>query len=199
MPTRDELIHAAEQVIREHGIAGATTRAIARAAGCSEGSLYNHFRGKEDLIRSVVTSRMSGYVDYARDLPERAGTSTVEEHLVQLGRLAIPFFRRLAPMFAAALSDPESARDRAARTGHDHGPRQAIGRIVEYLRREQQAGRVSPAATPEGAAAALVGACMHYALVTEALGPHAMPLSADDHVTSTVRSLLHGLAPHEEQ
>ncbi|HZU16911.1 MAG TPA: helix-turn-helix domain-containing protein, partial [Candidatus Dormibacteraeota bacterium] len=40
---RERIVAAAARVIRERGVVNATTREIAREAGVSEGSLYNHF------------------------------------------------------------------------------------------------------------------------------------------------------------
>ena len=54
---RRRIIEAADTLIREHGIAGATTREIARAAGCAEGSIYVHFEDKIDLVIAVIVER----------------------------------------------------------------------------------------------------------------------------------------------
>ena len=51
--SREQILAAAERVVAERGYAGATTKAIAREAQCSEGSLYNHFPDKRELFRAV--------------------------------------------------------------------------------------------------------------------------------------------------
>jgi AcrR family transcriptional regulator len=50
---RDQLLDAARDVLREKGIMGATTREIARAAKCADGTLYNHFRTREELFLAL--------------------------------------------------------------------------------------------------------------------------------------------------
>ncbi len=52
--TRDRLIQAAIDVLAIAGIAGATTREIARVAGVSEVTLFRHFQSKELLLSAVA-------------------------------------------------------------------------------------------------------------------------------------------------
>lgn len=46
---RAQLIDVAIPLFGEHGFAGTTTKAIARAAGVSEAIIFRHFRSKEEL------------------------------------------------------------------------------------------------------------------------------------------------------
>lgn len=50
---RIQFIKAAAKVIREHGVARATTRSIAEEAGAPLASLHYCFRGKEELFEEV--------------------------------------------------------------------------------------------------------------------------------------------------
>jgi AcrR family transcriptional regulator len=54
VPARDRLLHAAAQVFARDGLAGATTRAIAKEAGVNEVTLFRHFQTKERLLAAVV-------------------------------------------------------------------------------------------------------------------------------------------------
>src|SRR5687768_13759883 len=100
MPTREEILAAAEVVIREHGVARATTQRIARMAGCSEGSIYNHFANKDDLVACAVGERMAGFPARVADLVEIAGSGTVEDNLRDVAHAAIAFFHHIAPMLS---------------------------------------------------------------------------------------------------
>lgn len=52
-PRREELIAAAARVFSARGYEGASLREICTAAGILPGSMYHHFRSKEDLFVSV--------------------------------------------------------------------------------------------------------------------------------------------------
>lgn len=171
MPTREEILAAAEQVIRERGVTGATTRQIAQVAGCSEGSLYNHFANKQELIAHAVRERMAGFPQRAQAMAELAGTGEVRANLTELAELAIAFFRSIAPMMAAMMADPATMQRRAeAIDAAGHGPRRTVQAVVDYLRAEQALGRVRREAHPEGAALALVGACFQQAVLAQVFG-----------------------------
>lgn len=57
-PTRVRLLDAAHHLMLTVGLARATTKEIARAAGCSEAALYKHFASKEELFIQVLTERL---------------------------------------------------------------------------------------------------------------------------------------------
>ena len=52
--TRARILKAATEVFATSGIAGATTREIARVAGVNEVTLFRHFQSKEQLLAAVV-------------------------------------------------------------------------------------------------------------------------------------------------
>jgi AcrR family transcriptional regulator len=52
--TRANLIAAATEVFATAGLAGATTREIARVAGVNEVTLFRHFQNKEQLLTAVI-------------------------------------------------------------------------------------------------------------------------------------------------
>lgn len=52
--TRDRLLKTAVEVFATEGIAGATTREIARRADVNELTLFRHFQNKEQLLKAVV-------------------------------------------------------------------------------------------------------------------------------------------------
>lgn len=55
-PQQEILIQAAAKVIREEGVASATTRRIASEAGVPLGSLHYHFENKQQLFEAVSDS-----------------------------------------------------------------------------------------------------------------------------------------------
>jgi len=57
---KDKILSAAARVFTEKGYQRATTKAIAKAAGLSEGALYYHFDNKKDLLVGVLDQLVSG-------------------------------------------------------------------------------------------------------------------------------------------
>jgi TetR/AcrR family transcriptional regulator, cholesterol catabolism regulator len=51
---RERILAAAAGLFREHGYAAVSLRAIAARAGMQGGSLYHHFRGKEEIVGAVL-------------------------------------------------------------------------------------------------------------------------------------------------
>jgi len=58
--SRAAILHAAASEFAEHGIAGARTDAIARAAGVNKALLYYYFKDKETLYGAVLDEAFSG-------------------------------------------------------------------------------------------------------------------------------------------
>ena len=55
MSTRQRLLEGAARVFARDGIAGSTTREIAREAGVNEVTLFRHFQSKDGLIAAVIS------------------------------------------------------------------------------------------------------------------------------------------------
>jgi AcrR family transcriptional regulator len=194
MPTRDDILAAAEQVIRQHGLGGATTKRIAEVAGCSEGSIYNHFANKQDLVTCTVAARMRSFPAEAKALPDQAGSGTVVGNLHTLATSAVRFFSNGVPMMAAMMGEPDEARAHArAIDAQGSGPRWVMRSIVEYLRREQDLDRVAPDADLEGAAICLVGACLQQGFLAYAWGPDLLLLDDSTAATQVARTVARGL------
>ena len=53
---REQIVEAATRVFAEKGFRRATTREVARAAGVSEGTIYNYFEDKDALLMAILES-----------------------------------------------------------------------------------------------------------------------------------------------
>ncbi|GGV00209.1 TetR family transcriptional regulator [Streptomyces litmocidini] len=191
--TRTKLVDTTIRLVGELGYAKTTTRAIAQAAGVAEGTLYRHFPDKATLFAEAVLRQNQHVVDWIETLPARAGTATVAANLTDcLTRLAA-LRADILPLELAILTDPELARV-APPPGALPGP---PGRLAEYLRAEQDLGRLRADADPDHCAvvllALLFGMAMH-----PPLPPDQHPLPALPGIADAVDILLKGLAPRPE-
>jgi AcrR family transcriptional regulator len=189
--TRARLIEATLAVVAETGYAHASTRAIAAAAGVSEGTIYRHFPDKASLFFAAALEPSVAVLDELTGLPELAGQRTVEENLVgALVRLA-ELQERVIPLEIAVLSDPELAAQRRAAAqaagGIPVGPPHAI---AVYLREEQHLGRVRPELDP-GDVAVLLLATFFGLAVTARVTDRALDGAA---IEAAVRTVVRGIA-----
>lgn len=64
--TKARIERAALTLFAEHGVDGVSTKQIASEAGISEGAIYRHFSGKEDLARTLMRTIHSRLTDMIR-------------------------------------------------------------------------------------------------------------------------------------
>jgi TetR/AcrR family fatty acid metabolism transcriptional regulator len=56
---RERVVEAAVEVFAEHGFHGARIAAIAERAGVAEGTIYLHFRSKDELLLTIFREKMA--------------------------------------------------------------------------------------------------------------------------------------------
>ena len=79
---REEIVEAARRIILREGIEAATTRAIAREAGYSNGVLTHYFADKDDIMLSALRSSHRRIVERLRGkLAGRGGLAALRELL----------------------------------------------------------------------------------------------------------------------
>ena len=194
MKLRERMVEATGRVVRERGLTGTTTKQIARAAGCAESSIYNHFKDRHELLAAAAEGCLPNS-EFIRGFPNRAGSGTVRANMEEFARSALSIFAETVPLWAAVLSDPEVlAAHRRNMGGHQSGLEGAFEVVAAYVAAEQKLGRVEPEADAGTAAELLVGACHSRAFLQ---GFVTNPSSSDDErfVNGVVGALLIGLAP----
>jgi AcrR family transcriptional regulator len=197
--TRKRIIDAARAVMLNKGLVRATTKEIARAAGVSEGTIYNYFASKEDLFLCTLTQLRSGFVTLMRGLHERVGTETVPVVLSQVATSALEFYGEAIPMGASFFADPELlARHRELLSERGAGPQRANEAVAGYLRAEQRLGRVRGDADPDAVAYMLLGALYQYVYWRQFLGRPQEPEADDRFIAGILATLVRALAPVSE-
>jgi AcrR family transcriptional regulator len=194
--TRARLIEATRAVVREVGYSHASTRAIAKAAGVAEGTIYRHFPDKASLFFATVLESNAPIVEWVSTLPGRAGQDTVEANLADALTHLARLQDQIVPLELAILTDPELAGQRrealAASRGVPGGPPEAI---AGYLAGEQRLGRVRADVDPT-AAAIVILAALFGLVVTRWRGDEGIE---PDRLASAVRLLVRGLEPTDPE
>ncbi|BBC35878.1 TetR family transcriptional regulator [Streptomyces graminofaciens] len=168
-PTRVRLLDAAHELMLTVGLARATTKEIARAAGCSEAALYKHFDSKEELFVLVLTERLPPLGPLIGGLAAEPGGRSLEENLTEIAHRACLFYEQSFPIAASLYAETQLKRrhDEAMRE-RGTGPHIPIQGLDAYLRAEQALGRVRPDADTFAAASLLLGACAQRAFAYDA-------------------------------
>ena len=194
--TRDRILDAAADVMTRLGLAKATTKEIARAAGCSEALLYKHFREKEEIFLGVLNNRLPNLTATLATLPGKAGTGSVRERLIEVIDLAVRFYEGGLAIGSSMLGDPELVRrHREWLVSHGVGPQMANRWLADYLRAEQKEGRVAGGVDADAAAALLLGASYQRAFLLRLMGEQQLSPPSAEFAGTVVDAALRGLDP----
>lgn len=194
--TRDRILDAAADVMTRLGLARATTKEIARAAGCSEALLYKHFRDKEEIFLGVLKDRLPSLTATLAALPDQAGTGSVRDRLVEVVDVGVRFYEAGLAIGSSMIGDPELVRrHREWMLSRGVGPQLANRMLADYLRAEQKAGRVAAAVDADAAAALLLGASYQRAFMVRLMGEQPLSPPAAEFAPSVVDAALRGLDP----
>jgi AcrR family transcriptional regulator len=95
--TSDRILDAATQVLVEKGLQGFNTNAVAEAAGLTVGTLYHHFRDKNDLLRVLSERDQAVRTEYVRAHVGEFSEVTDLDQWVHGMLAALANFRRRQP------------------------------------------------------------------------------------------------------
>jgi len=182
--TREAILDAALRVIRERGLARATTKEIAKAAGFSEAALYKHFADKSEIFLGVLQERSPGFQPLHKALAAPPGSATVTGNLTEIAAAALAFYSDNFPVFGSIFAEPtifDAHRLRLRQLGA--GPHKVNDALAGYLRGEQDLGRVHVGADVAAAADLLLGACFQQAFLTHFQSRRPDPATAARYAT----------------
>ncbi|MEC0182436.1 TetR/AcrR family transcriptional regulator [Paenibacillus peoriae] len=171
MDLKDKIVEATERVLLMNGLAKTTTKEIARAAGCSEGSLYNHFRNKEDIFLHVLQGKLKNLMNALTLLQSLAGKETVRRNLEQVALAALEDYHTSMPIICSIFSEPSILlRHRESFTLRNESPYMANEVVEAYLLKEREMGRISEKLHPRTVADLLLGGCFQRSFQLNFLG-----------------------------
>lgn len=139
----EAILDAAVEALAERGL-GASIEEIARRAGVSKQTIYNHYGCKAELVRALA-GRRSHAISAPLETPGAA--ENPKEALAGYARILLQTISN--PRSVAVLRLAVAAADEmpdVARAMFDAGARASRARLAEFLRKETEAGRL---ATPD--------------------------------------------------
>ncbi|MES2392384.1 MAG: TetR/AcrR family transcriptional regulator [Acidobacteriota bacterium] len=168
---KTQIIAAAEALLRENGLSGVTTKAIAQAVGCSEGAIYVHFEGRAHLLLTVLEQSLPAMVMPLKALEQRVGRGSPRSNLATAVKGLLEFHERVAPMLCSLFAEPALLESvRASLTERGKGPHGGIARLADYIRQEQKLGRIAAQVDAEASARSLMAGSFFHVFTQQLLG-----------------------------
>jgi len=187
---RNQILDAAAKVFAERGFHRATTKAIAGAAGVAEGTIYNYFDSKGDLLIGMVR-RLSRAESMSTELTE-ALDRDAREFLLAIARQRMSLIEQSRETLQAVL--PEMLISVDLRERFYRRFVQPLSVLLErYVQTRIQSGDVRPVDVP--LAVRSVQAMFIGLFVLRILGDDVLESHWDDMPGVLVDLLFQGLSP----
>ena len=143
------ILDAAAEVFAQRGLTAGLDD-IARRAGVSKQTIYNHYGSKTELVRALATRRVRE-VTAALDLPgavENPRAALVDYARQLLNGLANSRAQGVARLAILSVGEmPELAK-----AIYEAGPQASRSRLAEFLQQENAAGRIDAPDPPQASA-----------------------------------------------
>lgn len=187
--TAQRILRAAAQVFSEHGYVGATTRALAAAAGVNEVTLFRHFGTKQGLFRAVVEqfSAVPGLESRAAQL-----TGDYRSDLMHIAQHYLAMLRRNRR--AILMTMAEAQRQSEIRPVIAAAPTRQRAMLAGYLRQQIARGIVRDLPNPELTAQAFFGMFFEYSMAQLLTEPDAPQPADEDVIAEFVEIFVRGTA-----
>jgi TetR/AcrR family transcriptional regulator len=192
---RQHLLEAALHLFATNGFRGTTTKAIARAAGVSEGIIFRYFPTKEDLYTAILNhkARQQG-IDHMLDVLQRTMAAQDDEALVlQLALKTFETFRRDGDFQRLMLRAELESHD-LARVSHRTLGMPLFGLLRDYVTKRQKAGALRDG-DPTLLVFGMVALPLYFAIVSRLFGLELVKQSDREVALTFARLMLDGLRP----
>lgn len=176
-----KIMEAAFKVFGEHGFERSTTKAIAQEAGVAEGTIFNYFPTKRDILFGFLENEVSGRLPEMLQDSSTRGPALIKSLL----RSRLDMWRThqavMKVMVAEALFKEDVANEIAERVLLP-----GLRQIESYIAEQVEAGVCRPV-NPGIAARGIVGQILWFGLIQPILGE---PEDVDpDSLTETLASI----------
>ncbi len=191
---RMQILMGASQVFAEKGYHQATTKEIAKAAGVSEGTIYNYFKSKRDLLVAMIDSiGMQSIKNIFVDHPPEDPREFFTDVLTDRYQIAQRFGRQMAPILAEMFTDAELRK-----VIYQQIVMPLANYMENYVQVHVESGRFRQIESVV-ATRALVGAVIvNFALKISKLDPRYEDISEEELIEQVVSIFLHGLLADED-
>lgn len=192
---RTQILYGAAQVFSKKGFHKATTKEIAQAAGVSEGTIYNYFNNKRELLMAMVEmiatrSLKETILDNPPDDPREFFKLLLHDRL----QLLQDYGPVLAPLVAEIFADTKLRE-----SIYQNIFQPIVDPLEAYIRDRIAVGRIRPV-NPLIVTRGLIG-CMalNSALKLTGLEPRYESISPDEMINYIVELMMHGISASTDE
>lgn len=89
-PKRDDILAAALRLVSQHGFHGTAMSMLAAEANCGAGTIYNYFKGKDDLLEALFRKLKTEFMTAV--LADDVEGAPLEQRFMHMWRNSIHFF-----------------------------------------------------------------------------------------------------------
>jgi len=109
--TRDGLLDAAEQLVREQGGSALTIGALAKAAGISKGGVQYSFASRDDLVRSLIDRWTNQFDAMLGDSATLSPVDFIRSYIAATRSSQQAMDTKIAGLMVSYLENPEHLRE----------------------------------------------------------------------------------------
>ena len=191
----DHLVATTDGLLEDTSLGTLTTRRIARAAGVSDGVIYNHFPDKPALILTAVLRRYARLVDRFELATPIAGQGSVTRQLQAFAHALSDLEADALLQGAGLLADPGLLEPFWTEI---HRVPVGIGRLrqplIDYLVAERDRGAIDPSIDVEAVTTLVFGASGIVAL-TLRVNRHADRAALEAQLDAAIETIMIGIGP----
>jgi AcrR family transcriptional regulator len=169
---KTQILTAAAHVFAAKGFERATISDIARQARISEGSIYNYFKNKSDLLVSIprhVVEPPVEFVNASTKMVGDAGKGAPDQMLTEIARNLVSTIRQNAPVFRILVSALPRMKQSTREKYLEQVVLYATGALEHYFQDQIKQGVFRKECRPRILARAFVGMFFPFIMVREVL------------------------------
>jgi AcrR family transcriptional regulator len=192
---RMQILIGAVEVFAEKGYHQATTKEIAKAAGVSEGTIYNYFANKRELLVAMVNaigmqSVREIMVEESPNDPEAFLKAILKDRY----ELAKQFGNRMTPLIAEMFTDAEMRE-----TIYNQIAMPIANRVEQFIQSNIDAGRFRPVNPVIATRCFVGGVFINLALKLSGVDARYNDISDDELIDELVSNFLNGLLIQDKE
>ena len=169
---RKQILTAASHVFAEKGFERATISDIAHQAGIAEGSIYNYFKNKGDLLVSIPRALVEIPIESVQAIMKTnltANSIPPEEMLTLIAQNVITVFHQNAPLFRILISTLPTMKQSMREKYFNQVVSYAIGTLECYFGEQIKQGVFRQDLDSQVLARAFIGMFFPYILFREVM------------------------------